>query len=66
MATLNAARRRKMPKAAFAGPDRTFPINDATHARLAISGATRSMRAGNISASTAAAIKAKARAKLQS
>jgi len=48
-----------------AGPNGSFPIGDAKHARLAISGATRSERAGNISPSTEAAIKAKARAKLK-
>ena len=48
----------------FAGPNKSFPIGDKKHARLAIGGATRSMRAGNISASTAARIKAAARAKL--
>lgn len=47
-----------------AGPNGSFPIGDAKHARLAIGGATRSANAGNISASTEAAIKAKARAKL--
>ena len=47
-----------------AGPGGSFPIGDKKHARLAIGGATRSMHAGNISASTAAKIKAKARAKL--
>jgi hypothetical protein len=47
-----------------AGPNKSFPIGDKKHARLAIGGATRSERAGNISASTAASIKAKARAKL--
>lgn len=47
-----------------AGPNGSFPIGDKKHARLAIGGATRSERAGNISASTADAIKAKARAKL--
>lgn len=47
-----------------AGPNGSFPIGDKKHARLAIGGATRSERAGNISASTAAAIKAKARRKL--
>jgi hypothetical protein len=39
-------------------------VGDKTHARLAISGATRSERAGNISSSEEANIKAKARAKL--
>jgi hypothetical protein len=47
-----------------AGPNGSFPIGDAKHARLAIDGATRSFNAGNISASQEAAIKAKARAKL--
>jgi len=39
-------------------------MNDAVHDRMAISGATRSFRAGNISASKEAALKAEARAKL--
>ena len=64
MAKLSAAARKKMLKGEFAGPGKSFPVNDKTHARMAISGATRSQRAGNISASTAARIKAKARAKL--
>lgn len=44
-----------------AGPNGSFPIGDKKHARLAIGGATRSENAGNISASEAAKIKAKAR-----
>lgn len=47
-----------------AGPNGSFPIGDAKHARLAIGGATRSERAGNISAGEADHIKAEARAKL--
>lgn len=47
-----------------AGPGGSFPIGDAKHARLAISGATRSEKAGNISPATEASIKAKARAAL--
>jgi hypothetical protein len=65
MARLTAAKRSKMPTKSFAGPGRSFPISDPTHARLAISGATRSERAGNISASQAASIKAAARNKLK-
>jgi len=65
MAKLTAKARKAMPKSKFAGPDKSFPINDPTHARLAISGATRAKNAGNISASTEAKIKAKARAKLK-
>lgn len=64
MAVLSAADRREMPKKDFAGPGRSFPVGDPTHARLAISGATRSERAGNISSSEEASIKDKARAKL--
>lgn len=64
MAKLSQAKRNKMPKGAFAGPGTSFPISDPEHARLAIGGATRSERAGNISESEAASIKAKARKKL--
>ena len=64
MATLTAGDRKSMPSKDFAGPGRSFPISDPTHARLAISGATRSEHAGNISSSEEDAIKAKARAKL--
>ena len=64
MGLLTAAKRRGMPKRDFAGPGDSFPINDPTHARMAISGATRSERAGNISAREAASIKSKARRKL--
>jgi hypothetical protein len=64
MATLSSQDRKEMPKKEFAGPGRSFPISDPNHARLAISGATRSERAGNISSSEEASIKAKARAKL--
>lgn len=61
---LTASIRKRMPKRDFAGGGTSFPINDKKHARLAISGATRSERVGNISSSKEAGIKAKARAKL--
>ncbi len=64
MAKLSSSQRKALPKTDFAGKGRSFPVNDATHARLAISGATRSYNAGNISKSTENAIKAKARRKL--
>ena len=65
MATLTAAKRASMPKSDFALPKtKGFPLNDATHQRLAISGATRAERAGNISPATASRIKSEARAKL--
>lgn len=61
---LTAAKRKRIPKSEFAGPGRSFPLTDKVHDRMAISGATRSERAGNISAATADRIKAKARKKL--
>lgn len=64
MAKLTAKDRKGMPKSDFAGPGKSFPVSDPTHARMAISGATRSERAGNISPATAAKVKAKARQKL--
>jgi hypothetical protein len=61
---MRAATRKALPKKSFAGPGRSFPIEDKKHARLAISGATRSERAGNISRSEENRIKVRARAKL--
>jgi hypothetical protein len=46
------------------GPNKSFPAGDAEHQRLAISGATRSEKAGNISATEADKIKREARAML--
>ena len=65
MGKLTSKDRKSMSRSKFALPSqRKFPMPDPEHARLAIGGATRSQRAGNISAATAARIKAKARAKL--
>ena len=64
MTVLNAERRHTMPSDEFALPGERFPVNDPAHARLAISGATRAERAGNISPGQEAMIKRKARAKL--
>lgn len=61
---LTASARSRIPAKDFAGPGRSFPINDKSHARAAISGASRSEHAGNISASTAAHIKSEARHRL--
>ena len=36
MARLTAAKRRAIPSKDFAGPDRSYPINDASHARNAL------------------------------
>ena len=64
MAKLTKAARSKIPAKQFAGPNRSFPVNDKSHARAAISMASRSEDAGNISASEKAKIVAKAKAKL--
>lgn len=61
MAKLTAAQRKKLPKKTFAGPGRSFPINDKNHARAALSMVGR---AKNLSPAQKATIKAKARKKL--
>jgi len=62
---MKAATRNKLPGKDFAGPKRSFPVEDKKHARLAISGATRSEEAGNISEGEEDHIKAVARARLR-
>jgi hypothetical protein len=49
------------PGARTAGPNGSFRIDDAKHARLAIGAATRSERAGHISPAEEAHIKTEAR-----
>jgi hypothetical protein len=58
---LTSGKRAGMKKSQFAGPGKSFPVNDANHQRLAISGATRSYNAGNISKGEETKIKGKAR-----
>lgn len=58
---LTIKKRASLAPSDFAGPDRSFPVQDKNHARLAIGGATRSERTGNISESTAESIKSRAR-----
>lgn len=66
MATLTAAKRDEMPKKSFGIPGKkAFPMNDAEHDRLAISGATRSYNAGNISKGTEERLQSEARGKLK-
>lgn len=66
MSKLSASTRNALPNSSFAGPGRSFPVNDAEHARKAIQLAPRSEHAGNISASQEASIVRKAKAKLYS
>ena len=37
MAKLTAGKRNALPAKAFAGPDRSYPVNDMSHARNALS-----------------------------
>ncbi len=60
MSKLTAADRKKIPSSEFAGPDRSYPVPDASHAANAKARATQQVNAGNLSPSTAAKIKAKA------
>ncbi len=64
MTNRTVAKRKKMPPSAFALPGERFPINDTRHQRLAIGGATRAERAGNITPGQEASIKRKARSRL--
>ena len=55
---LSAAERKALPDSAFAGPNRSFPVNDKNHARAALS------MIGNAPPAARAKIKARANAKL--
>lgn len=57
---LTAAARKKIPTSKFAGPDRSYPVNDRSHAANAKARATQMVKAGKLSASTASKIRAKA------
>lgn len=64
MAVLSSEDRKNMPESEFALPGHRFPLKDKTHDREALSGATRSYNAGNISKSQEEHVKAEAHAKL--
>lgn len=48
MPKLTPEARKELPVKDFAGPNRSFPIENKSHARDAVSGAARSFDAGNI------------------
>ncbi len=66
MAKLTSKKRNALPAAQFAGPDRSYPIPDASHAANAKARATQQVAKGNLAPSTAAKIKAAANRKLAS
>lgn len=61
---LTAAERKRLAPKQFAGPDRSFPIEDRSHAEAAIRDAPKSYNAGHISKSQESRIVREARAKL--
>jgi hypothetical protein len=57
---LTTKARKALPASKFAGPGRSYPVNDRSHAANAKARATQAVKAGRMSASSAAKIKAKA------
>lgn len=64
MAKLSKKGRASLPASEFAGPGRSYPIEDKVHAQKALQLVGRGVKAGNITASQAATIRSKARGKL--
>lgn len=60
MATLTTKARKKLPKSDFAGPDRSYPVNDRAHAANAKARASQQYDKGNLSKSAKEKIDAKA------
>jgi hypothetical protein len=60
MSRLTAHGRRSLPKGAFAGPDRSYPVPDKSHAANAKARASQAVNAGRLSKGEAAKIDAKA------
>ena len=60
MSTLSPATRDKLPAGKFAGPGRSYPIPDKSHAANAKARATQAVKAGRMSSSEKSEIDAKA------
>lgn len=65
MATLTTKARRKLPAKDFAGPGRSYPVNDRSHAANAKARASQAVKAGRMSKSEERRIDAKADKVLQ-
>ena len=61
MAVLSAAARKRLPASVFAGPDRSYPVPDKAHARVALGRATQMRKRGKLSSAAASRIRAKAK-----
>jgi len=64
MSSLSAKQRKNMPQSEYALPGKHFPVNDSKHAKLALSGASRSLAVGNITPEQAAKVRHRADAVL--
>lgn len=60
MTKLTTKKRNKLPASDFAGADRSYPINDKSHAINAKARATQMVKRGKLSESQAEKIRAKA------
>ena len=60
MATLTTKTRKALPKSKFAGPDKSYPVPDRSHAANAKARASQMEKAGKLSPSAKAKIDAKA------
>lgn len=60
MAELSTKKRKKLPGKDFAGPDRSYPVNDRSHAGNAKARASQMEKAGKLSAGEKKRIDAKA------
>ncbi len=65
MTKLTTKARNALPDKAFAGPGRSYPVNDASHAANAKARATQQVAAGNLSPAQKQKIDAKANAVLK-
>jgi hypothetical protein len=64
MSEMTAKKRNALPKSSFAGPDRTYPVNDRAHAANAKARAQQQYNKGAMSKSELQKIDAKANKKL--
>ncbi len=65
MTRLTTKARNKLPAAVFAGPDRSYPVQDKAHAANAKARAQQQFNKGNMSKAELAKIDAKANKKLK-
>ena len=64
MAKLTSAQRKKLPKSQFAGPNKSYPVPDKSHAANAKARASQAVNAGRMSKAQESKIDARANAVL--